>query len=172
MQCECSLPERSAAATRYPAPTESSSQKALGPSYAKSAGTSARTSGSRRRRRPDGGLRQPGLGEAVGDALKIARLLVGKNTRALRQREVRVDLEKIRPGRARLVEAPEMAVAGRQQHAARIGGGEAPDALGQQPRGGVEFSQAEIRLRQDVQHDRGIVWIKPHRGRDRLERLG
>src|SRR5262249_51604509 len=55
-------------------------------------------------------LRQSSLREAVGDALKITCILVRQDAFALRQRQLRVHLEKFRPCHARVVEAAEMAV--------------------------------------------------------------
>jgi hypothetical protein len=37
-------------------------------------------------------------------------------------------------------------------------------------RGGAVIAQAEIRLRQVMQHDARIVWVEPLRQRKRLER--
>src|SRR6266487_3602429 len=42
-------------------------------------------------------LRQPGLRQAFGDALKIGGVLVRQDALALRQREARIHLEKLRP---------------------------------------------------------------------------
>ena len=73
-------------------------------------------------------LRQPGLRQAVDDALKFSRFLVRQDARALAQQELRIDLEQFRPGQPRLFQPSEMAVAGGEQHTARIGGGRARDA--------------------------------------------
>ena len=77
-----------------------------------------------------------------------------KNTRALHQREVRINFEKLSPYCPRFFRAPEMAVTRCQQHAARVGARIACDAIEQLLGGDLIFSQAEIRLRQEVQHDR------------------
>src|SRR5215813_8026197 len=63
-------------------------------------------------------LRQPRLRQALGDAREIARVFVGQNTLALLEREIGVDLHELRPRRARLLDAPEMAVASGEHHAA------------------------------------------------------
>src|SRR5262245_38305028 len=63
-------------------------------------------------------LRQPRLGQALGDAREIARVLVGEHALALRERELWVDLHELGPDRARLLRAAEMAVAGGEHHAA------------------------------------------------------
>src|SRR6266566_8351345 len=117
-------------------------------------------------------LRQPGLRQAFGAALKIGGVLVRQDALALRQREARIHLEKLRPCRVRVVRTPEMAVARGEQHAARIGAGGARDALEELLRGGLVLSQAEMRLRQEVQHDGRMVRVEPRRDRHRLERLG
>src|SRR6516164_3659293 len=67
------------------------------------------------------GLRQPGLGQPIDNALKVARLLVWEHTRALGERELGVDLEQLRPCQSRLLQSSEMAVACREQHAACVG---------------------------------------------------
>ena len=46
------------------------------------------------------------------------------------------------------------------------------DALEELLRGGAVIAQAEIRLRQVMQHDARIVWVEPLRQRKCLERLG
>src|SRR5712691_8533714 len=69
-----------------------------------------------------GRLRQSRLRQAFDDALKISGVLVRQDAFALRQREVRIHFEKLRPRRACVVRAPEMAVAGRQHHASGVGG--------------------------------------------------
>src|SRR5262245_35204051 len=58
-----------------------------------------------------GTLGQSGLRQAFDDTLKISGVLVRQDALALRQREAWIDLEKPRPCRARVVRAPEMAVA-------------------------------------------------------------
>jgi hypothetical protein len=63
-------------------------------------------------------LRQSRLGQALGDAREIARVFVRQDARALVERETRVDLEQLGPRRARVLDAPEMAVAGCEHHAA------------------------------------------------------
>src|SRR5467141_4161196 len=71
---------------------------------------SVRVEAIRPRRAPT--LRQPRLGQALGDAREIARVFVGKNALAVLEREIRIDLEQLRPCGARLLRAAEMAVAG------------------------------------------------------------
>src|SRR5262249_45053680 len=63
-------------------------------------------------------LRQPRLRQALGDAREIAWVFVGQNTLALLEREIGVDLHELRPHRARLLDAREMAVASGEHHAA------------------------------------------------------
>src|SRR5467141_3220182 len=117
-------------------------------------------------------LRQPRLRQSIDDALEIARLLVGQHALALREREGRIDFHQLRPRRARLVYAPEMTVAGGDQHAARIGGGGAGDPLYELLGGRAVIAQAEIRLRHVMQHDARIVRVEPHRGCEPPQRLG
>src|SRR3984893_4580471 len=74
-------------------------------------------------------LRQPGFGQAFSDALKITGILVRQHARALAQREVRIDLKKLCPGDPRVFGTPQMAVAGSQQHATRVGPRVACNAL-------------------------------------------
>src|SRR5262245_11533005 len=91
-------------------------------------------------------LRQGGLGETISDALKIFGILVWQDARALHQREIRIHFEKLRPCRARLVRASEMAIAGCQQHAAGVGAGIAGDAVDELLGGDLVLFQAEISL--------------------------
>jgi hypothetical protein len=62
-------------------------------------------------------LRQGGLGQTFYDALKIAVSPIRHHAFALDQREVRIDLEKLRPRGPRVVQAPKVAIAGGKQHA-------------------------------------------------------
>src|SRR5262245_21337493 len=117
-------------------------------------------------------LRQSGLRQAFDDTLKISGVLVWQDALALRQREAWIHLEKPRPCRARVVRAPEMAVAGRQHHAARIGGGGARDSPEELLRVGLVLSHAEMRLSQEVQHDGRMVRMEPLGDSERLELLG
>src|SRR2546428_6960857 len=57
----------------------------------------------------DARLRQSGRRQAFDDALKISGVLVRQDALALRQREAWIHFEKLRPCRARVVRAPEMA---------------------------------------------------------------
>ena len=76
-----------------------------------------------------GRLRQSRLRQAFDDALKISGVLVRQDAFALRQREIRIHFEKLRPRRACVVRAPEMAVAGCQKHPAGVGARGACDAV-------------------------------------------
>ena len=53
-----------------------------------------------------------------------------------------------------------------------VGAGRAGDAPAQLLDRRLVVAQAEIRLRQEVQHDARIVRVEPHGDRDRLQRLG
>src|SRR5262249_60337742 len=98
-------------------------------------------------------LWQSGLRQAFDDTLKISGVLVRQHALTLRQREAWIHLEKPRPCRARVVRAPEMAVAGGEHHAARIGGGGARDALEELLRGGLLFAPAGMGLGPGGQDD-------------------
>jgi hypothetical protein len=61
--------------------------------------------------------------------LKIVGILVRKNTRALHQRKIRINFEKLSPHCPRVFRAPEMTVTGCQQHAAGVGARIAGDTI-------------------------------------------
>src|ERR1700730_518860 len=85
-------------------------------------------------RRPTPFVKERGYGtsalaKAFSDALKISGILVRQHARALVQREIRIDLKKLCPGDPRVFGTPQMAVAGSQQHATRVGPRGACNAL-------------------------------------------
>src|SRR5690349_16014918 len=91
--------------------------------------------------------------EAFRESLELAGILVRQNFAAVLQRVIRVDSQKVVPGRARLVWTVEMAVARCQQHARNIGLWVAGEPSLQVTDRWLVFGELESRLRVEMQQN-------------------